>query len=105
MVHYAVYHLALLRTFTPLGINHGLQAYHPTVASAGIDEEDDALRHKCTEAKWFNGTDMEAGLIFKIWHMNLKGTFQYTYWINDNNYTDFLKDNRMRFFVGLGFNW
>ena len=66
---------------------------------------DDALRHKCTEAKWFNGTDMEAGLIFKIWHMNLKGTFQYTYWINDNNYTDFLKDNRMRFFIGLGFNW
>lgn len=66
---------------------------------------EDELRHKCTKAQWFNGADLEAGLIFKIWHMNLKGTFQYTYWINDNNYTDFLKDNRMRFFIGLGFNW
>ena len=66
---------------------------------------EDELRHKCTKAQWFNGADLEAGLIFKIWHMNLKGTYQYTYWINDNNYTDFLKDNRMRFFIGLGFNW
>ena len=77
----------------------------PNIKEKPFEHWEDALRHKCTKAKWFNGADLEAGLIFKIWHMNLKGTFQYTYWINDNNFTDFLNDNRMRFFVGLGFNW
>ena len=75
------------------------------ITAKPFEQWTDELRHDCTKAQWFNGTDLEAGLIFKIWHMNLKGTFQYTYWINDNNFTDFLKDNRMRFFVGLGFNW
>ena len=63
------------------------------------------LRRNCTKANWFNGADIEGGLIFKIWHMNLKATVQYTYWMPDNTYEKFLEDNNLRYYLGLGFNW
>lgn len=63
------------------------------------------LRRSCTRANWFNGADLEGGLIFKIWHMNLKATVQYTYWMPDNTYEKFLEDNNLRYYLGLGFNW
>lgn len=66
---------------------------------------DDELRHDCMKSNWFNGAVGEAGLIAKVWRLNAKVTYQYTYWLNKGYYKDFLDDQSGKVYFGLGFNW
>lgn len=65
----------------------------------------DNLRNQCMESHWFHGTAGELGLIVKAWRLNLKATYQHTFWLNDTNYKDFLDDNKSKIYFGVGFNW
>lgn len=65
----------------------------------------DKLRYNCMKANYFNGGVGELGLIAKVWRLNAKVTYQYTYWFNKTGYEDFLDDHTGNVFFGLGFNW
>ncbi|MBP5214026.1 MAG: hypothetical protein J6032_05350, partial [Bacteroidales bacterium] len=66
---------------------------------------DDKLRNDCMKANWFNGVAPEGGLIVKVWRFNVKATYQYTFWLNKDGYTDFLDKNTTKLALGVGFNW
>lgn len=63
------------------------------------------FRYAYSDVNWFNGAAAEAGLIVKIHRFCLKGTYQYTYWVNGNKYENFFDNQHHNFYVGLGFNW
>ncbi len=66
---------------------------------------DDELSNDCMQSNWFNGVVGEAGLIAKVWRLNAKVTYQYSYWLNKDHYKDFLDDHTGKVYFGLGFNW
>ncbi|MBO6012305.1 MAG: hypothetical protein J6P82_02150 [Bacteroidales bacterium] len=70
-----------------------------------FNEWDDKLRNDCMKANWFNGVAPEGGLIVKVWRFNVKATYQYTFWLNKDGYTDFLDKNTTKLALGVGFNW
>ncbi|MBR0037341.1 MAG: hypothetical protein IJP70_06850 [Bacteroidales bacterium] len=79
---------------------------HPTFDyTTEFETWDKSLKNDCMKVNWFNGVTPEAGLIVKVWRLNLKATYQYTYWLNKDGYTDFLDDNTTKFSLGFGFNW
>lgn len=66
---------------------------------------DDEVRNGCMKTNWFNGIAPEAGLIVKVWHVNVKATYQQTYWMNDNGFKKFCDDQTKKMYFGIGFNW
>lgn len=70
-----------------------------------FNDWDKEVRNGCMETNWFNGIAPEAGLIVKVWHVNVKATYQYTYWMNDNGFKKFCEDNTGKLYFGVGFNW
>lgn len=78
-------------------------AFNPATDPFNTWDED--LRHDCMQSNWFNGAVGEAGLIVKVWRLNAKATYQYTYWLNKGHYKEFLDNNTGKFYVGFGFNW
>ncbi|MBQ0056233.1 MAG: hypothetical protein KBT20_01140 [Bacteroidales bacterium] len=73
--------------------------------TSDFNDWDDELRNKCMKTNWFNGVAPEAGLIVKVWHVNVKATYQYSYWLNDNGFKKFCEDNTGKLYFGVGFNW
>jgi len=63
------------------------------------------FRYESSKINWFNGAAPEIGLALKYWRLIVKGTYQYTYWINNNDYEDLLKKNTHGFHLGVGFCW
>lgn len=80
-------------------------AFNPATTDADFNEWDDKLRNDCMKANWFNGVAPEGGLIVKVWRFNVKATYQYTFWLNKDGYTDFLDKNTTKLALGVGFNW
>lgn len=78
------------------------EGFDPTL---DFNSWNDKLRYDCMDTNWFHGAAGEFGLIVKAWRLNLKATYQYTYWLNDTKYKDFLDDNSGKIYMGVGFNW
>lgn len=64
-----------------------------------------SFKNDYAKINWFNGVAPEIGMVLKYWRATLKFTYQYTYWVNLNDYDDFLKKNTNNIQLGIGFCW
>lgn len=64
-----------------------------------------SFRNDYTHVNWFHGVAPEIGIVLKYWRASVKFTYQYTYWINNADYEDFLKKNTNNIQLGIGFCW
>jgi len=83
--------------------SQSLEKYHVTDLSNEASWTNN-FRNAYSKANLFHGAAGEIGLIVKVWRFNLKGTYQYTYWVT-NEYESFFEKQHNNVYVGLGFNW
>lgn len=63
------------------------------------------FKNDYSKVNWFNGAAPEIGIVLKYWRAAVKVTYQYTYWINENDMEDFCKNNTGKIQLGIGFCW
>lgn len=98
------YHGGGFDTFDPEGFEKGLKD------DSSIKFEDPNtwstnFKNDYARVNWFNGVAPEAGIVLKYWRAEIKFTYQYTYWVNNSKYKDFLNKNTNNVQLGIGFCW
>lgn len=73
----------------------------------GIPEESlsDSDKNKFTKNKLFHAVAPEGGIVLKYGRAVVKATYQYSFWLNEGDYSDYLKENTNWFQFGVGFCW
>lgn len=78
----------------------GMGSY--SLRESAIGKAETELENKDYSFKWRNAISPEIGLILKLWHFNLKYSFQYRFAL-DSADEDYIGE--MRHYIGVGFCW
>ncbi len=107
-IHFGVgYHGGGFDTFDSTSCYKALEESKNDVAFDFMNENTwtTSFRNDYSKINWFNGAAPEIGIVLKYWRLAAKFTYQYTYWINNNVYEDFLKQNTDNYQIAVGFCW
>lgn len=72
------------------------------IRESAVDKDVESLGNKDYSFKWHSAISPEAGIIVKLWHFNIKYSFQYRYALKSAD-EDLIDE--MRHYVGIGFCW
>lgn len=107
-IHFGVgYHGGGFDTFNA---SNFIEAYEdkmddPSFSLSNTDTWSSSFRYGYSKINWFHAAAPEIGIVLKYWRAAIKATYQYSYWINNADYEDFLNKNVNNIQVGVGFCW
>lgn len=109
-IHFGVgYHGGGFNTFDADGFVNAYQKMIEEGNSAFRLEDTDtwstSFRNDYSKVNWFSAAAPEIGIVLKYWRAAIKCTYQYSYWINNADYEDFLNKNVNNIQLGIGFCW
>lgn len=80
----------------------GIGEYHLRQSGVEKDKNGEPLENKDVSFNWYSAISPEVGLMFKMWHVNVRYTFQYRFALK-SKYEEIISP--MRHYVGIGFAW
>lgn len=80
----------------------GVGEYHLRKSGVEKDEKGEPLLNEDVSFNWYSAISPEVGLMLKIWHINLRYTFQYRFALKSKHEDVF---GTMRHYIALGVAW